>query len=278
MAQRSSLNFLITGAGRGIGRGLTRLLLAKGHRVFLIDNNKTELDHLVSAHLAPSYPNTAFQASLTDLRNPTAIRDAVSHAAVFFDRRLDVLINNAALTGTVGHSAAEGQRFEDMSLDVWNASLETNLTAPMLLSQACVELLRRQGGAGWDGSGGTIIHMSSTRARQSEPLSEAYAATKAGLIGLTHAMAASLADDGITVNTILPGWINVAQECKRADEEGLKWEDELSEEDHKWHFTGRVGKVEDVLGAVEFLVRERFVNGTEIVLDGGVTRKMVYPE
>lgn len=272
MAQTAPLHFLITGAGRGIGRGLTRLLLSKGHRVFLVDNNKTELDHLVSTHLTSAFPKDSFRSSLVNLRNPSDIRTAVSQATAFFDNHLDVLINNAALTGAALGAVS---KFEDLSLDDWTAALETNLTAPMLLSQACVPLLRAGGPRK---QGGTIIHMSSTRAHQSEPQSEAYAATKAGLIGLTHAMAASLAGEAITVNAIVPGWIHVADECKEADGNGLGWGDGLSRDDHQWHFSGRVGKVEDVLGAVEFLARERFVNGTEIVLDGGVSRKMVYPE
>lgn len=277
MAQPTTpLHFLITGAGRGIGRGLTRLLLAKGHRVFLIDSNKTELDHLVATHLTPSFPRDSFRPSLTNLRNPSEITSAVAQAKDFLNNHLDVLINNAALTGTVHGSGGAVSRFEDLSLAEWNASLETNLTAPLLLSQACVPLLRKQPGT--RDNGGAIIHMSSTRARQSEPLSEAYAATKAGLVGLTHAMASSLAGDGITVNAILPGWVNVLNESKEADEKGIAWEEGMSEEDHAWHFSGRVGKVEDVLGAVEFLAREKFVNGTEIVVDGGVSRKMVYPE
>lgn len=273
MVQPTPLHFLISGAGRGIGRGLTRLLLAKGHRVFLIDNNKAELEHTVATHLHPSFSENVFQSSLTNIRSPSEIKSAVKQAATFFNNKLDVLINNAAFTGSIGAVS----KFEDLSLDDWNNSLETNLTGPMLLSQACVPLLRSNKAEGRE-HGGTIIHMSSTRARQSEPHSEAYAATKAGLIGLTHAMASSLAGDGITVNAILPGWINVMNETKDADEQGTRWEDGLSEEEHAWHFSGRVGKVEDVLGAVEFLARERFVNGTEIVLDGGVTRKMVYPE
>lgn len=275
MTQPAPLHFLITGAGRGIGRGLTRLLLAKGHRVFLLDNNKSELDHTVTTHLRPSFSPGLFHFSVTNIRSASEIKSAVKEAAAFFDNRLDVLINNAAFTGSIGAVL----KFEDLSLDDWNTSLETNLTAPMLLSQACVPLLRADKAAGRD-LGGTIIHMSSTRACQSEPQSEAYAATKAGLIGLTHAMASSLAlaGAGITVNTILPGWINVADECKEADEQGVRWEDGLSEVDHKWHLSGRVGKVEDVLGTVEFLARERFVNGAQIVLDGGVSRKMVYPE
>ncbi|RYP23357.1 hypothetical protein DL767_008853 [Monosporascus sp. MG133] len=268
MAQPRPLNFLITGAGRGIGRGLSRLLLQKGHRVFLVDNNFEELQHTTSKVLS-QFSTGSFSSSVTDLRNPQQIKDAVSQADAFFNSCLDVLINNAAFTGRVGIP------FETLTLEDWNKSLETNLTAPMLMSQACLPLLKAQQG---QPHGGTIINMSSTRARQSEPDSEGYGATKAGLIGFTQSLASSLAPMGITANAILPGWINVVNECKEADEKGTKWEDGLSEEDHKWHLSGRVGKVEDVLGAVEFLVRERFVNGQEIVVDGGVSRKMVYPE
>ncbi|KXJ87013.1 hypothetical protein Micbo1qcDRAFT_208416 [Microdochium bolleyi] len=263
-AAPSSLNFLVTGAGRGIGRGLSRLLLQRGHRVFLLDNNAEELQHTVSSVLS-EFPGTHYSSSKTDLRKPAAIRDAVASAADFFDNRLDVLVNNAAVTSAVGAS-----EFANLSLEEWNASLETNLTAPFLLSQACLPMLTR--------TGGTIIHMSSTRAHQSEPNSEPYAATKAGLLGLTHSMASSLAPLGITVNAILPGWINVANECKEADDKGARWEDGLSDADHKWHFSGRVGRVEDIAAAVEFLAREKFVNGQEMVVDGGVTKKMVYNE
>ena len=105
-----------------------------------------------------------------------------------------------------------------------------------------------------------------------------YSTTKAGLLGLSQAMAVSLAPDGIRSNAILPGWINVTNECKKADESGQSWEAGLSKEDQAWHLTGRVGKVEDVVRAVEYLVDADFVTGTEMVVDGGVTRKMIYPE
>jgi NAD(P)-dependent dehydrogenase (short-subunit alcohol dehydrogenase family) len=76
----------------------------------------------------------------------------------------------------------------------------------------------------------------------------------------------------------LPGWIHVGNENREADLKGTKWEDGLSREDHLWHLTGRVGKVEDVLRTVEYLVDSEGVTGTEVVVDGGVTRKMIYPE
>lgn len=112
----------------------------------------------------------------------------------------------------------------------------------------------------------------------SEPHNEPYSASKAGLLGLSQAMAVSLANEGIRVNALLLGWINVANECKEADEKGQTWEEGLSKEDQAWHLTGRVGKVEDVLRALEYMVDADGVTGAELVVDGGVTRKMVYPE
>ena len=279
------LHFLITGAGRGIGRGLSRLLIQKGHRVFLVDNNQEELRHtcdtLPSSAYAPSSssaPKThkPFDALHCNLRQPGDIDRAAKAASDFFSDHLDVLVNNAAFTAGVG-----GPRILDSDdgqfTASWAASLETNLTAPLLLSRACLPMLKKRPDSGRE-SGGSIIHMSSTRAYQSEPDSEGYAATKAGLIGLTHSMAVSLAPVGVRVNAILPGWIHVGNECKDADEKGTTWEEGLSQDDQKWHLNGRVGKVDDILAAVEYLAKADFATGTEMIVDGGVTRKMVYPE
>lgn len=174
------------------------------------------------------------------------------------------------VTGGVG-----GLHLSNLDVDDWNNSIETNLTAPMLMSQACLPMLVRTPSRQ---QGGCILHISSTRAFMSEPNNEPYSATKAGLLGLSQAMAVSLADEGIRVNAILLGWINASNECKKSDETGGKWEDGLTKEDQAWHLTGRVGKVEDVLRAVEYLVEADGSTGSELVVDGGVTRKMVYPE
>ena len=260
----------MTGGGRGIGRGLSRLLLQSGHRVLLLDNNKDELDHTASILAKTHTRGRDFETVTCNLRKPDEIRSAVEQAGKLFAGHLDVLVNNAAHTAGVG-SANAG----NMSLDLWNASIETNLTAPMLMSRYCLPLLRKSESRS---TGGSIIHMSSTRAFMSEPDNEAYSATKAGLLGLTQSMAVSLAPQNVRVNAILPGWINVADESKEADEKGMKWEDGLTKDDHAWHLNGRVGKVEDIWRAVEYLTENDFVSGTELVVDGGVTRKMVYPE
>ena len=156
------------------------------------------------------------------------------------------------------------------------------VTAP---TQACLPMLRRKqnGSAVPDDVYSSVINMSSTRAYQSEPNSEGYATTKAGLLGLTQALACSLAANdeyhGVSVNAILPGWIHVENERKEGDEKGQQWEEGLTDDDHRWHWTGRVGKVDDILRAVEYLIGAGgFLTGQEIVVDGGVSRRMVYPE
>ncbi|ROV88358.1 hypothetical protein VSDG_09421 [Cytospora chrysosperma] len=285
VSSRKPLHFLVTGAGRGIGRGLSRLLLQKGHRVFLVDNNAEELFHTRDALAQQSFPAHAsdpregsppkpFEALLCNLRQPGEIEKASRAASDFFAGHLDVLVNNAAVIGGANILEADTEALAAS----WAASLETNLTAPLMLSRACLPMLRKGGSPGHEDAGGSIVHMSSTRAYQSESGTEGYTATKAGLLGLTHSMAVSLAPAGVRVNAILPGWIHVANECKDADEKGTRWEEGLSEDDMRWHLTGRVGKVEDVLAAVEYLTNADFVTGTEMVVDGGVTRKMVYPE
>lgn len=263
-------NYLITGSGRGIGRGLSRLLLRKGHRVFLLDHNEEELTNTSTLLAKHHTPGDDFETLVCNLRNPQEITLAAEKARQLFDGRLDCLINNAAYTKGAG-----GLHLSDMTVDEWNRSLETNLTAPMLMSQACLPILRKTSSRA---HGGCIIHMSSTRASMSEQNNEPYSATKAGLLGLSQAMAVSLAPDGVRCNAIIPGWINVTNECKEADETGQKWEHGLSKDDQAWHLTGRVGKVDDVFRAVEYLVESEFITGVETVVDGGVTRKMVYPE
>ncbi|KAL6857529.1 hypothetical protein ACO1O0_004967 [Amphichorda felina] len=260
------MHFLVTGAGRGIGRGLCRQLLLAGHSVFLIDSNATELSHTAKVFSESHRLSHDFDSAQADVRDPAQVRGAVARAEKLFGGRLDCLVNNAAYTGGVG-----GTALADMTLEEWNRSLATNLTGPMLVTQACLGML--------EAARGCVVHVSSTRAAQSEVNNEAYSTTKAGLVGLAQSMATSLGPQhGIRVSAVVPGWIHVEDECKAADERGQRWEEGLTEEDHRWHLTGRVGKVEDVTRAVLYLVESDGVTGVEMVVDGGVTRKMVYPD
>ena len=177
--------------------------------------------------------------------------------------------------------------------------METNLTGPFVMSQACIPFMKADParylhGRGHNGSvqavlddparqqnlkapqgdaGACIINISSFRARQSQPNCEGYAASKAGLLGLTHAIAVSGAQWGIRGgNAILPGYINVKHECKSGDEEGQPWAHNVKEERHLQHLVGRIGCGDDIAMTVEWLMNAGFVSGEEIVVDGGVSR------
>jgi NAD(P)-dependent dehydrogenase (short-subunit alcohol dehydrogenase family) len=116
--------------------------------------------------------------------------------------------------------------------------------------------------------GGSIVNIASTRAFMSEPDSEAYADSKGGIIALTHALAASFAPHRIRVNCISPGWIETGNYGK------------LRDMDHKQHLSGRVGKPEDIAAACLYITADDndFINGENIIIDGGMTRKMIYEE
>jgi hypothetical protein len=166
------------------------------------------------------------------------------------EHRLDALICNAGFMIR--------KPIADLSLAEWSSVLTTNLTSSFLLARESEPLLHAANGA--------IVTIASTRARMSEPNTESYSASKGGLVALTHALAISLGPD-IRVNCISPGWI-------------LTKGSEPTEEEHAFHPAGRVGRAEDIAGLVAFLVgpESGFITGAEFVVDGGVTRKMIYPE
>jgi hypothetical protein len=114
--------------------------------------------------------------------------------------------------------------------------------------------------------GGSIVNIASTRAIMSEPASEAYAASKGGIVSLTHSLAASFSPDHIRVNCISPGWIETGDYSL------------LRETDHNQHFSGRVGKPEDIALACLYLTADGndFINGINLIIDGGMTRKMIF--
>jgi hypothetical protein len=146
----------------------------------------------------------------------------------------------------------------DLTLAEWSSVLGTNLTSTFLLVRGFESLLRAAHGA--------VVTIASTRARMSEPNTESYSASKGGLVALTHALAISLGPD-VRVNCISPGWIFT---------KGPK----PTTEEHEFHPAGRVGTVEDIAALAAFLVGpdSGFITGAEFVVDGGVTRKMIYPE
>ena len=231
---------LVTGAAGGIGRVICSRLRADGWAVCALDRNAEGLASL------PTGDDLLVHAA--DLMDPAACRGAVA-AAVAWRGRLDALVNNA---GVGIHKPLVEQTDED-----WRRVVDTDLTAPFLLSRAAASHLGDKLGA--------VVNISSTRALQSEAGSEPYAAAKAGLLGLTHALAVSLSGQ-VRVNCICPGWI-----CNDPDEE-------LAAADHAQHPAGRVGRPADVAAAVSWLLSADagFVTGQSFVIDGGMTKKMIY--
>jgi NAD(P)-dependent dehydrogenase (short-subunit alcohol dehydrogenase family) len=235
---------IVTGASHGIGRGIAEAYVAKGAQVVLADVNE-KLGKEVSKQLVGSV------FVKTDVRKEADIKNLMKETLKAFGR-IDILINNAG--------KSEFKPLFDLSITEWDDVIHTNLRSVFLCSREAALQMREQE------SGGSIVNIASTRASMSEPNSEAYAATKGGIVAVTHALAASLAEHRITVNAISPGWIETGDYS------------ELRDIDHEQHLSGRVGKPSDIAKACLYLTdpQNDFVTGINLVVDGGMTRKMIY--
>jgi NAD(P)-dependent dehydrogenase (short-subunit alcohol dehydrogenase family) len=226
---------LVTGGAAGIGHGIARRMTAEGWRVVIADRQPPSEEIAETRFVQADVSVEAAVAALVQGIRAT-------------EGRLDALVSNAGFMNR--------KPIRDLTLAEWNAVLATNLTSTFLLAKAGEALLRETRGA--------IVTIASTRAHQSEPDTESYAASKGGLVALTHALAISLGPE-IRVNCVSPGWIDIKGEP-------------LSLEDHSQHPAGRVGRVEDIASLVSWLIgpESGFVTGAEFVVDGGMTRKMIY--
>jgi len=241
---------LITGAGAGIGKQLAHGYAEQGAFVILADRDEATVEQVLLSIKSEGGDGLAYTI---DVSNPEQISSMMESIADVHGK-LDILINNAGL--------GVWKSPYDLELDEWDYVINTNLRGTFLCSREAAKLMRH------NPEGGSIINISSTRALMSEPNSEAYAASKGGILSLTHAMAVSLGRDRITVNAICPGWIETGDyEVLRAI-------------DHEQHPAMRVGRPQDIVKACFYFSDpdNDFVTGTHLVVDGGMTKRMLYEE
>lgn len=241
---------IITGAGNGIGRGIAELYAEKGANVVLADINE-EAGKETAAKIKAQGGEAVFVP--TDVRKEADLVHLMKIAMQAYGQ-IDILINNAG--------KGVWKSLYDISIEEWEEVIQTNLRSVFLGSREAAKYMRT------NKDGGAIVNIASTRAIMSEPNSETYAASKGGIVALTHALAASLSEDYITVNAISPGWIETGNYEK------------LTRIDHEQHFSKRVGKPSDIARACLYLTAKEndFVTGINLVVDGGMTRKMIYEE
>jgi NAD(P)-dependent dehydrogenase (short-subunit alcohol dehydrogenase family) len=255
---------IVTGGAQGIGCVVAKFLLEAGYGVAVLDQDREALKE------------TEIQL-LGNVRNTGTLKDSCSPSFLFLhcdisneeevlgtiqivskqSRRIYGLVNNAAISRNCP--------LEKLSLEDWNRVLSVNLTGPFLMVKHAAPFLRE--------ARGSVVNICSSRALMSESDTEAYSASKGGLLSLTHALAVSLGP-WVRVNAVSPGWIEVSAYKKAA----LRKEPVLSEADHSQHPAGRVGKPEDVARMVLFLLdpENSFITGQNFIVDGGMTKKMIY--
>ena len=255
---------IVTGGAQGIGRGVTLALLRGLWSVVAVD---LSADGIADAQkfFKAQQANGALPAGAIehlairkgDCADAAVAKATVAHAVKTW-KRLDLVVNNAGGAGLF-------VPLQEVTPERWSQYLGANLSSTFFFSQAAADALTA--------TRGSIVNIASTRAVMSEPNSEAYAAAKGGVVGLTHAMAATLAGK-VNVNCICPGWIDVSGPEFGAN----RTQYALSDKDKAQHFAGRVGTAQDVAEAVLYLAGAPFVCGQTLTLDGGMTKKMIYEE
>ncbi len=233
---------LVTGASGGLGAAIARTLLAQGARVALSGTRRDVLDALAAelgegAHVCPA-----------DLRDPAAA-DALLAAAEAAAGPVDILVNNAGLTRDT-----LALRMKDAD---WQAVLDVDLTAPFRLARAALRgMVRRRSGR--------IIGISSIVGHTGNPGQANYAAAKAGLAGMTKALAQEVGSRGITVNLVAPGFIETPMTDALSAEQRAKLTGAIP--------LGRMGRPADVAAAVLYLASEEaaWVTGATLHVNGGM--------
>jgi 3-oxoacyl-[acyl-carrier protein] reductase len=237
---------VVTGAGRGIGHAIALRLAKEGARVASV--SRTEANAQKTADEMNAGRADAAKAYAVDVADQAAVQKAA--AQIFEDfGRVDILVNNAGVT-------RDGLSMR-MSLDDWDTVLNTNLKGAFNFIQAVMRPMIKQ-------RSGRIINISSIAGLIGNAGQANYAASKAGLIGLTKTLARELASRGITVNAVAPGLIETDMTTVLSDEirQGILQKVPL----------GRLGEPEDIAGAVAYLAsaEAKYITGQVLTVDGGM--------
>ena len=235
---------LVTGASRGIGRSIAEVLAARGARVVAAARG----DHATAVAEAIGAAGGTAEALTLDVTDPAQVTSAVAN---MLDRhgRLDVLVNNAGIT--------RDQLLLRMKRDEWDAVLATNLSAAFACSQAVLKAMMKQ-------RGGRIINITSVVGQAGNAGQANYAASKAGLIGLTKALAIEVASRNITVNAVAPGLIETDMTRVVSDAARQDWAARIP--------LKRLGTPGDVASAVAFLASDEasYITGHVLAVNGGM--------
>ena len=236
---------LVTGASQGIGRACALKLATEGATVAAAARNQDKLNELVNEIIASGGKAAAFTLDVTDEEQ---VKSAIKSAIAQFGK-IDVLVNNAGIT--------RDQLVMRMRRADWDAVLQTNLTSAYLCIQQVTSSMLKQR---W----GRIVNITSVFGQMGQAGQANYAASKAGLIGLTMAVARELGSRNITCNAVAPGFIETAMT------EALG--EEFKQNAAKQIPLGRVGSPADVASAVAFLASDEasYITGHVLSVNGGM--------
>jgi len=237
---------IVTGAGRGIGEAIATRLASDGARVACVSRSEQNAKRTADA-LNQLRPGAA-KAYAVDVADPAAVQKTAAQILVDFGK-IDILVNNAGIT-------RDGLAMR-MSIEDWDAVINTNLRGAFNFSQQMMRPMIKQ-------RSGRIINITSVIGLIGNAGQSNYAASKAGLIGLTKSLARELASRGITVNAIAPGFIGTDMTA------GLS--DEIKNAIYSKIPVGKGGTPEDVANAVSFLASAEagYITGQVLCVDGGM--------